>query len=71
MEGIHSLVLNQQFIDVTNKIPVILRPGYITQEMIEKSILGIKDYRTASGHKIEDKVKSPGDEIYIISLWEK
>lgn len=53
MIGIESTV-----VDVTNKIPVILRPGYITQEMIE-SVLGVK-ITDGSGHKIEDKVKSPG-----------
>ena len=51
--GIESTV-----IDVTEKIPVILRPGYITKEMIE-SVLGI-EIKDASNQKINDQVKSPG-----------
>ena len=51
--GIESTV-----IDVTEKIPVILRPGYITKEMIE-SVLGI-EIKDASNQKINEQVKSPG-----------
>ncbi|TNF07310.1 MAG: threonylcarbamoyl-AMP synthase [Bacillota bacterium] len=53
MIGIESTV-----IDVTQKIPVILRPGFITQEMIER-VLGIKITDASLDH-ISDKVKSPG-----------
>ena len=51
--GIESTV-----IDVTSKIPVILRPGYITKEMME-SVLDMHIH-DASDHKVDEKVKSPG-----------
>jgi len=53
MIGIESTV-----VDVTKPIPVILRPGFITKEMME-SILGVKVVDHSSD-KIDGPVKSPG-----------
>jgi len=51
--GIESTV-----IDVSKPNPVILRPGFITKEMIE-SVLGIQ-IKDSSSDKIDGPVKSPG-----------
>jgi L-threonylcarbamoyladenylate synthase len=56
--GESTIGIESTVIDVTEKIPVILRPGFITQEMIE-SILDMKII-DASEKKLGDKVKSPG-----------
>jgi len=53
MIGIESTV-----VDVTKPIPVILRPGFITKEMME-SILGVT-VLDHSSDKIDGPVKSPG-----------
>jgi len=59
VDGGDSLIgIESTVIDVTENIPVILRPGYITKEMIE-SVLGI-EIKDASNQKINDQVKSPG-----------
>lgn len=59
IDGGDSLIgIESTVIDVTGEIPVILRPGYITKEMIESLLkVSILD---ASNQKINDKVKSPG-----------
>lgn len=59
VDGGDSLIgIESTVIDVTENIPVILRPGYITKEMIE-SVLGI-EIKDASNQKNNDQVKSPG-----------
>ena len=53
--GVESTV-----IDVTGKIPVILRPGGITSEMIRKICGDVKVAKGVDGVANEEKPKSPG-----------
>lgn len=56
--GDSSIGIESTVVDVTQSMPCILRPGYITKEMIE-SVLGIQ-ISDASTEKINGAVKSPG-----------
>ncbi len=71
MNGIIDMIINggkveigleSTIVDVTSKIPAILRPGYITEEMI-KQVVGEVEYDKAVLSRVQDpdmKPKAPG-----------
>lgn len=59
IDGGDSLIgIESTVIDLTTKNPVILRPGFITKEMIEQTLN--QPIEDESNHLIGEKVKSPG-----------
>lgn len=53
--GIESTI-----IDMTSEIPTILRPGYITEEMLEDVIGRVEVDPAITGHMVHAKPKAPG-----------
>ena len=52
--------LESTIVDFTEEIPVILRPGYINQQMIEKVIGTVRMDKGLSGENKDIKPKAPG-----------
>lgn len=57
--GSCSVGLESTVLDITGSVPVILRPGGVTAEMLKK-VLGLRGVVTASEVKGEEKPRSPG-----------
>lgn len=55
-----ELGLESTIIDLTVEEPMILRPGYITKEMLEKHLLSVDEDRTIMHGDIEQPPKAPG-----------
>jgi L-threonylcarbamoyladenylate synthase len=59
--GNTQIGLESTVVDMTSKYPIILRPGGVTLEQIQKIILGVKLHPSLQGKKIKiNHAKSPG-----------
>ena len=52
--------LESTIVDLTGEVPEILRPGYITGEMLEEKLGNVETDRTILGTDTEAKPKAPG-----------
>lgn len=58
--GSVGIGLESTIVDLTGDTPMILRPGYVTQEMLEKVLGKVEVDRTILDDKSGDKPKAPG-----------
>ena len=52
--------LESTIIDLTSEVPTILRPGYVTQEMLEQVLGSVEIDRTILGEDSSQPPKAPG-----------
>ncbi len=59
--GMVGIGIESTIVDVTGDIPMILRPGYITKEMLEEVVGEVTiDKAIIEGSDVKDKPKAPG-----------